>query len=163
SGRTPTVSIVAWPLSPASQAMLQPMAAVLGEVSALPSAASESRAPERSKSIAARFAGESGQATIETVGVLPLLLLLLIVLWQIVLVGMTFVFSGHAARAGARAFAVGDPVRHAALGAVPEVWAGDSTQVTQQQPKSTSDPQDIEGSVTVSMCVPVLVPGLGCA
>ncbi|HKO28309.1 MAG TPA: P-loop NTPase [Solirubrobacteraceae bacterium] len=147
----------------ASRAMLEPMAGVLGEVSALPAAASEGRAPERSKSIAARFAGESGQATIETVGVLPLLLLLLIVLWQIALVGLTFVFSGHAARAGARAFAVGDPVRQAALGAVPGVWAGDSTQVTQQQPKSTSDPQDIEGSVTVSMCVPVIVPGLGCA
>jgi pilus assembly protein CpaE len=143
--------------------MLEPMAGVLGEVSALPAAASEGHAPERSKSIAARFAGESGQATIETVGVLPMLLLLLIVLWQIVLVGLTFVFSGHAARAGARAFAVGDSVRQAALNAVPGVWAGDSTDVKSQAPQSTSDPQDIEGSVTVSMCVPVLVPGVGCA
>jgi pilus assembly protein CpaE len=148
----------------ASQAMLQPMAAVLGEVSALPAAASEARAPERSKSIAARFAGESGQATIETVGVLPMLLLLLLVLWQIVLVGLTFVFSGHAARAGARAFAVGDSVRPAALGAVPGSWGDNSTDVTQQAPKpGAGDPQDIEGSVTVSMCVPLLVPGFGCA
>jgi pilus assembly protein CpaE len=148
----------------ASQAMLQPMAAVLGEVSALPAAASESRSPERSKSIAARFAGESGQATIETVGILPVLLLLLLVLWQIVLVGLTFVFSGHAARAGARAFAVGDSVRPAALGAVPGTWGDNSTDVTQQAPKpGAGDPQDIEGSVTVSMCVPLLVPGFGCA
>jgi pilus assembly protein CpaE len=146
----------------ASKAMLEPMAAVLGEVSALPAAASEDRAPERSKSIAARFAGESGQATIETVGILPMLLLLLIVLWQIVLVGLTFVFSGHAARAGARAFAVGDPVQAAALKAVPGGWAGGAT-VTQQAPKANAgDPADIEGSVTVSMCVPVLLPGLGC-
>ena len=55
------------------------MASVLGEVSALPAAASEGRAPERSKSIAARFAGESGQATVEIVGVLPLLALALLV------------------------------------------------------------------------------------
>ncbi|HET6868632.1 MAG TPA: P-loop NTPase [Solirubrobacteraceae bacterium] len=146
----------------ASKAMLEPMAAVLGEVSALPAAASEDRAPERSKSIAARFAGESGQATIETVGILPMLLLLLIVLWQIVLVGLTFVFSGHAARAGARAFAVGDPVQAAALKAVPGGWSGGAT-VTQQAPQAgAGDPADIEGSVTVSMCVPVLLPGLGC-
>jgi pilus assembly protein CpaE len=147
----------------ASKAMLEPMASVLGEVSALPGAASEDRAPERSKSIAARFAGESGQATIETVGILPMLLLLLLVLWQIVLVGLTFVFSGHAARAGARAFAVGDPVQPAALKAIPGAWAGNSTRVTQQAPQSTSDPQDIEGSVKVEMCIPVLVPGWGCA
>jgi pilus assembly protein CpaE len=147
----------------ASRAMLEPMAGVLGEVSALPTAASEGRAPERSKSIAARFAGESGQATIETVGILPMLLLLLIVLWQIVLVGMTFVFSGHAARAGARAFAVGQDARQAALNAIPGEWGGDTTHVTPQLPQSTSDPQDIEGSVTVSMCVPVLIPGTGCA
>ncbi len=145
----------------ASKAMLEPMAAVLGEVSALPSAASEDRAPERSKSIAARFAGESGQATIETTGVLPMLLLLLLVLWQIVLVGMTFVFAGHAARAGARAFAVGDAVQPAALNSVPGSWL-DGVKVKQQTPQGTSDPQDIEGSVTVTMCVPVLVPGLGC-
>ena len=146
----------------ASKAMLEPMASVLGEVSALPAPASEGRSPERSKSIAARFAGESGQATIELVGVLPLLLLVLVVLWQIVLVGMTFVFAGHAARAGARAFAVGDPVAPAALKAVPGPWAGSDTKVTQQVPQSSSDPGDIEGSVTVSMCVPVLIPGLGC-
>jgi pilus assembly protein CpaE len=147
----------------ASQAMLQPMASVLGEVSALPAATGEARAPERSKSIAARFAGESGQATIETVGVLPMLLLLLLILWQIVLVGLTFVFSGHAARAGARAFAVGDPVQEAALKAIPGAWGGNNAKVSQTAPTSTSDPQDIEGSVKVSMCVPVLIPGFGCA
>ena len=147
----------------ASKAMLEPMASVLGEVSALPAAASEGRAPERSKSIAARFAGESGQATVEIVGVLPLLALALLVLWQIVLVGLTFVFAGHAARAGARAFAVGDPVQPAALHSIPGGWLG-GVQVQQQAPNANaSDPQDVEGSVKVSMCVPVVVPGLGCA
>ncbi len=147
----------------ASKVMLGPMAAVLGEVSVLPSASSEGAAPGRSKSIAARFAGESGQATVETIGIMPVLLVVVLVLWQIVLVGLTFVFSGHAARAGARAFAVGDPVQPAALKAVPGGWLG-GVSVQQQAPAAgAGDPQDVEGSVKVSMCVPVLVPGFGCA
>ncbi len=147
----------------ASKVMLGPMAAVLGEVSVLPSASSEGAAPGRSKSIAARFAGESGQATVETIGIMPVLLVVVVVLWQIVLVGLTFVFSGHAARAGARAFAVGDPVQPAALKAVPGGWLG-GVSVQQQAPAAgAADPQDVEGSVKVSMCVPVLVPGFGCA
>jgi pilus assembly protein CpaE len=146
----------------ASKAMLRPMAAVLGEVSVLPSASGEGAAAKRPKSIAARFAGESGQATVEMTGIVPVLVVVLLVLWQIVLVGLTFVFSGHAARAGARAFAVGDPVQPAALAAVPDAWLGEA-QVTPHAPASTSDPQDIEGSVTVSICVPLMVPGFGCA
>lgn len=147
----------------ASKAMLRPMAAVLGEVSVLPSVSSEGPSPERSRSIAARFAGESGQATVEMIGLVPVLVGVLLVLWQIVLVGLTFVFAGHAARAGARAFAVGDAVQPAALGAVPGAWLG-GAQVQQQAPKQgAGDPQDIEGSVTVSMCVPLMVPGFGCA
>lgn len=147
----------------ASKAMLRPMASVLGEVSALPPRPSEGSAPERSKSIAARFAGESGQATVEFAGIFPLLLVLLLILWQIVLVGMTFVFAGHAARAGARALAVGDAVQQAALKAVPGGWLG-GAQVQQKNPDPNApEPQNIEGQVSVSMCVPVIVPGLGCA
>ncbi len=95
-------------------------------------------------------------------GALPVLLVLALVLWQIVLVGMTFVFSGHAARAGARAFAVGDAVQPAALKAVPGGWMG-GVQVKPHTPAADApDPQDIEGAVTVSICVPMVVPGFGC-
>lgn len=83
----------------ASDAMLRPMASVLGEISALGARSAEESRPERAKSIVARFAGESGQAAIEFAGLLPILLVALLVLWQIALVGATFVFAGHAARA----------------------------------------------------------------
>jgi pilus assembly protein CpaE len=148
----------------ASDAMLQPMAAVLGEISALGARSEPESRGERAKSIVARFAGESGQATIEFAGLLPLALLVLILLWQIVLVGATFVFAGHAARAGARALAVGDPVQSAALNDLPGAWQPNAT--VQQSPGQTCDGHasaslsTIDGCVSVTVDTPLLVPGL---
>lgn len=137
----------------ASDAMLRPMASVLGEISALPMAAAEEAKVDRARSIRARLAGESGQATVETVGVLPLAVLVLVALWQIVLVGTTFVFAGHAARVGARALAVGSPVASAATGDLPSAW---------QHGVTVSKSPDVQGSqsVNVSVPVPILLPGL---
>jgi pilus assembly protein CpaE len=151
--------------SGASDAMLRPMAAVLGEISALGARAEPEARADRAKSIVARFAGESGQATIEFAGLLPLALLVLILLWQIVLVGATFLFAGHAAREGARALAVGDNVADAVEKGLPGAWQSDLrsvTPVTKQTcdgkgPTSTSE---IDGCVTVSVHTPLLVPGL---
>jgi pilus assembly protein CpaE len=138
----------------ASDAMLKPMAALLGELSAVapPEAEATSRSA-RTRSIAARLAGEGGQATIETIGILPLLALMLVVTWQIVLVGLTFVFAGHAARTGARALAVGNPVASAATSGLPGAWR-DGAQV-----QSSTD-IDGNGTVSVSASIPLLVPGL---
>ena len=133
-----------------SDGMVRRMAAVLGEIAALPSQSSAEPEGDRAKGIVARLAGESGQATIEFAGVLPLLFIVVILLWQIVLVGMTFTFSGHAARAGARAFAVGDPVAPAATGKIPAAWRDGAT-VSQDQSQS---------SVEVGVKLPLLFPGL---
>ena len=55
--------------------------------------------------------GERGQATVELVALLPLAGLLVALLWQALLAGETLWLSGGAARAAARAAAVGgDPV-----------------------------------------------------
>lgn len=65
---------------------------------------------------------ESGQAAIETVGVLPLTVMLLLVLWQIVGLALSFIWAGHAANAAAREASLGSThvqVRQAALDAVP--------------------------------------------
>jgi pilus assembly protein CpaE len=137
----------------ASDAMLRPMAEVLGEISALRSRTEAEPRGERAKSIVARFAGESGQATIEFTGVLPIVLAALILLWQIALVGATAVFAGHAARAGARAFAVGDAVGNAALNDLPGSWQH-GAQVSQSSDTSGY------GQVDVGLDVPLLVPGL---
>jgi pilus assembly protein CpaE len=135
----------------ASDAMLRPLAAVLGEISALPARAEEA-GRDRARSIVTRLAGERGQAVIEFTGLLPLLALVLILVWQIVLVGMTYSFGGHAARAGARAFAVGDPVKPAALNSVPGAW----------KTADVSDSTDGQGygTVHVQMKMPLLIPGL---
>jgi pilus assembly protein CpaE len=139
--------------SAASDAVLRPMASVLGEISALPSKEAAQTKADRARSIAARLAGESGQASLETVAVLPVFIVVALLVWQIVLVGMTFVFAGHAARAGARALAVGDPVVAAAKSGVPGAWKDGVT--------VNESPED-QGSQSVSVKVPVplLLPGV---
>jgi pilus assembly protein CpaE len=136
----------------ASEAMLRPMAAVLGEVSALGTRPEPEARADRARSIVARFAGESGQATIEFTGLLPLLLAALIVLWQIALVGMTVVFAGHAARAGARALAVGANVADAVLKDLPGGWHANRI--------SPSADNAGYGQVNVELNVPLFLPGI---
>jgi len=59
-------------------------------------------------------AREHGQATVELLGVVPALLVLGLVAWQLILVGHSAWMSAHAARAAARAELVGeDPARAA--------------------------------------------------
>lgn len=144
-----------------TSAMLEPMASVLGELSALPASAPEPGS-DRARSILARFAGESGQATVEFTGSLPVALGVMVVLWQVVLIAMTFVFAGHAARSGARALAVGDAVQPAALQDLPTAWRNGSTVDPPQEPQGgqVSSASNLYGSVTVKVGVPLLIPGL---
>lgn len=66
-----------------------------------------------------RLSDPSGQASLELIAVLPLLALVVGALWQAVLAGEAVWSAAGAARAAARARAVGgDPLR-AARGAVP--------------------------------------------
>ncbi|MFJ7999908.1 TadE family protein [Streptomyces sp. NPDC096310] len=46
---------------------------------------------------------DRGQTAIEFVGVTPLIILLLVALWQCALIGYTFILAGNAADMGARA------------------------------------------------------------
>jgi pilus assembly protein CpaE len=91
---------------------------------------------------------EAGQVTAELVGMTALIATVLLLLWQIALVGYTFVLADHAAREGARAMAVGEKAEAAALADVPGPWR-DDTEVR------TGDER-----VEVRMDVPVVVPGL---
>jgi hypothetical protein len=61
----------------------------------------------------------SGQASVELIAVLPVVAVVIAVLWQLVLVGQALWSSAGAARAAARAHAVGTDPRDAAHGAVP--------------------------------------------
>jgi hypothetical protein len=63
--------------------------------------------------------GESGQAAVELVALLPLIAVVVGVLWQAVLAGQAVWSSAGAARAAARAHAIGGDALAAARGAVP--------------------------------------------
>jgi hypothetical protein len=66
-----------------------------------------------------RIRSESGQASVETVAIVPLVLLAAAVAWQIVLAGHTLWLCANAARAGARAELVGESAERAARSALP--------------------------------------------
>jgi pilus assembly protein CpaE len=66
-----------------------------------------------------RFAGESGQASVELVAVLPLVLLVGALVWQMALAGHTAWLTANAARVAARADLVGADAEAAARSALP--------------------------------------------
>lgn len=94
---------------------------------------------------------ESGQATLGLTALLPLILLLMVVLWQVALWGISAAYAGHAADEAARAASIGqspDQVQHAALDAVPDWIAGGIT-VTEQP-----------DAVKVRARLPIILPGV---
>jgi hypothetical protein len=66
-----------------------------------------------------RIRPESGQASVETVAMVPLVLLAAAVAWQLVLTGHTLWLAAGAARAAARADLVGESPARAARSALP--------------------------------------------
>lgn len=97
--------------------------------------------------------GDRGQVTVEFLGVLPLALIVLAVIWQLVLVGYTYSLAGNAADKGARAGASGGAgaCQEAAQKDIPGSWSADIT-----------CPGQGGGAVykaTVRLRVPVLFPG----
>jgi hypothetical protein len=63
--------------------------------------------------------GQDGQASVEMAALLPLVVLMGAVLWQAVVAGQALWLSGAAARAAARAAAVGGDAQAAARDALP--------------------------------------------
>jgi hypothetical protein len=94
----------------------------------------------------ARFRSESGQASVEAVAVVPALLLVALIGWQLVLAGHTLWLCAGAARAAARADLVGLSPGTAARSALP---------------KSLEHGLSVErrerGGVRVEMRLPILV------
>ncbi|TSB17582.1 pilus assembly protein [Streptomyces benahoarensis] len=103
-----------------------------------------------------RYAGDRGQVTVEFAGMLPLILLVLVLLWQFVLLGYTFSLAAHAADRGARAAVAlrgGGPgaCRTAATGELPASWRTAAT--------TTCAADSGLWHATVRLKVPVLFPG----
>jgi len=90
---------------------------------------------------------QDGQASVELVAILPLLLLVGALCWQAVLAGHAVWMSAHAARAAARADAVGSSPERAARSALPAALERGMT-VTRLN----------EGGVRVRVGIPFLLP-----
>lgn len=97
-----------------------------------------------------RGRGDQGQVTLETLGMTPLILMVLVLVWQAVLTGYTFTLAGHAADRAARAAAVGQDAQAAAADDLPGAWQIEDFGTTRA---------DGMAGVTVGLKVPVLFPG----
>ncbi|MEU0072175.1 TadE family protein [Streptomyces sp. NPDC006332] len=98
---------------------------------------------------------DDGQVTVEFLGMTPLILITLVLMWQFVLLGYTFTLAGNAADEAARAgteVPAGErqgACAQAGLEQLPDAWSGEVQCVT-------------EGGyvkATVRLQVPVLFPG----
>lgn len=100
--------------------------------------------------------GDRGQVAVEFLGVLPLVLVVLAVIWQFVLLGYTYSLAGNsadkAARAGAAVGGDAGTCQEAALDDLPGAWQ-DSAEITCGQSG------DGVWKATVKVRVPVLFPG----
>ncbi len=101
-----------------------------------------------------RTRGDRGQVAVEFTGMVPVILLTMALLWQVVLVGYTYVLAGNAADEAARAAAVDGDCEGAANRHLDGMWSG--AQVSGCGPGA-----DGMVRVTVSVPVPILFPGLG--
>lgn len=99
-----------------------------------------------------RRGGDRGQVTLETLGMTPVILITLILVWQAVLAGYTFTLAGNAADQAARAAAVGADAGAAARSDLPGAWSSGMT-----GPDTTR--ADGQVTVTLGLKVPVLFPG----
>lgn len=90
---------------------------------------------------------ELGQAAIELVAVVPLLLAVLLAVAQLAVAGYALWTAGEAAGAGARAAHVGGDADAAARSALPR-WLEDQARI------------DTGGPISVSVGAPALLPGV---
>lgn len=98
--------------------------------------------------MARRLPGERGQATVEAVAAIPLLLLAGAIALQLFAAGYALTLADGAAEAGALALAGGRPAKRATLDSLPD-WARDRATVAVEG-----------GGVKVRLRPPALVPGL---
>ncbi|XRQ11797.1 AAA family ATPase [Actinomadura welshii] len=120
--------------------------------------------PEPAAPPSPRPRGDRGAVAVEFAGVLPLIVLVFLLVWQVVLVGLTSTYSSHAANEAARAVAVlgydkrdteearanREEVRRRAVARVKGDW--------KDRDHLTLDV--VDGYAVVTIDTPVLLPGL---
>jgi pilus assembly protein CpaE len=128
--------------------------ALAAEIEAIPVAEEETGGDGEPRGLLARLSGERGQASVEFAGLLPLLFVILLLLWQIALTGYTFMLAGHAAREGARELATNTtdepkdrPYVDTAMEDLPKAWR-----------KGAKVDKADQVTVRVKLNVPIVVP-----
>ncbi|MFD7322354.1 TadE/TadG family type IV pilus assembly protein [Streptomyces sp. NPDC059875] len=99
----------------------------------------------------APYRDDKGQVAVEFLGMVPLILLTLVLLWQCVLVGYTFTLAGNAADEAVRAGAVEGDCREAGMRHLEGAWAAGA--------EVACAPEGGMVHATVRLKVPVLFPG----
>lgn len=100
-----------------------------------------------------RKRGERGQASVEFIGMLPAIIAIMMLMWEAVVLGMAMQTASHGANEGARTAAVTDSpeeVRKSVKDHMTDTWAD----------RATIGYDEGDEEVTVSLYVPVLVPGM---
>jgi pilus assembly protein CpaE len=124
--------------------------ALASELEIVPQVEAQAPRDDEPRGLLARLGGERGQSTAEFMGLFPVLLAIVLGLWQMALTGYTYIAAGHAAREGARQLAVKeDGYRAAARDDLPKAWRKHAE-------------IDKRGDVTVSvrLPVPLIIPGV---
>ena len=113
------------------------------------------------RGLLSRLGGERGQSSVEVMGLLPVLAVILLGMWQIGLVGYTYMLAGHAAREGARELATDptddqqlNPYEKRAREDLPGAWRKGAAVTL------PGDKDDVRVRVRVKLDVPVVIPGL---
>lgn len=142
-------------------------AAMPGDPAGLPGgdpAGDPAEAPSRG-SLRRRGRRSSGQTSVEFMGMLPILLVVVFVLYQASLVGFSFVLAGHAASAAARVAvspeAGYEQIRQEAQDELPASWRdGLEVRVDGRTSFAGGDPRysDPDSEVTVRVSTPGLIP-----
>ena len=116
--------------------------------------------PSEPRGLLARLGGERGQGSAEMMGVLFPLALVVLALWQMGLLGYTYLLAGHAAREGARELAVNTdeptklldrPYVKAAREDLPTAW---------RKGAEIARDKDDPVTINVKLVVPAVLPGL---
>ena len=131
------------------------------ELDVLPGALDPEAAGGESRGLLARLSGERGQSSAEAMGLLPIVAIVVLGMWQLGLVGYTYMLAGHAAREGARELATDPrdtekekPYRVAAREDLPTAWRK-SAEIT-----LPGDKDEVRVRVNVKLDVPVVIPGV---
>ena len=100
---------------------------------------------------------QAGQATVEVVALLPVLVLVALLLWQAAVAGQAIWLSASAARAAARADAVGgDPVSAARATLPARLERGLSVRAANADGDPEGDPEG-DGGVAVTLRIPAVL------